>query len=291
MRSYTDLLQLYQDLTNNTDASNQTLGVTMMNNGVRDILGNRIAWKFLEESVAITTVSSQADYQLPYDYGKTIALESSDGGVFNALKQIKDRDSWNTLNDTSLESDYIRNYYLNSRTVSFYPVPATSSNTINLTYTKRVRDISNADYTTGTVSITNDTATVTGSGTTFTAAMVGRFIKVNADGFWYKITAFTSTTVITIEDTYQGTTVSGGAFTIGEMTLLPEEQDIAPVFYAAWIYYSTVNTDTVKAGIFKEMYLEHKQGLKDNNMNSSYDLGSDGEVDIVNPNDFPSNLT
>jgi len=39
--------------------------------------------------------------------------------------------------------------------------------------------LSNADYTTGTITLTDEDATVTGAGTTFTAGMVGRYLKYN----------------------------------------------------------------------------------------------------------------
>jgi hypothetical protein len=44
------------------------------------------------------------------------------------------------------------------------------------------------------------TAFVTGSGTTFTAAMVGKPFKAAGHSVWYLVSAFTSTTQITITD-------------------------------------------------------------------------------------------
>jgi hypothetical protein len=77
------------------------------------------------------------------------------------------------------------------------------------------------DYTTGTVTITTGTGAVVGSGTTFTSAMVGKGFKATGHTNWYKVTAFTDTTHITIQndtddDTagYDGGTISGAAFTI-----------------------------------------------------------------------------
>jgi len=46
-----------------------------------------------------------------------------------------------------------------------------------ITYKPRITDLDTADYTTGTVTITASSTTVTGAGTTFTADMVGRYIK------------------------------------------------------------------------------------------------------------------
>jgi|TARA_Y100000310_G_scaffold33937_1_gene32081 hypothetical protein len=52
----------------------------------------------------------------------------------------------------------------------------------------------------GTVEVAVTTGVVTGSGTTFTSAMVGRPFKANGHSTWYRVKAFTSTTEITIED-------------------------------------------------------------------------------------------
>lgn len=71
-----------------------------------------------------------------------------------------------------------------------------------------------APYETGTVSATNGSKTITGSGTTFTSAMVGRKIRVSSDTTYYVIASFTSTTSIELEQAYQGTTASGSTYSI-----------------------------------------------------------------------------
>lgn len=71
-------------------------------------------------------------------------------------------------------------------------------------------------YTTGTVSVSAGGTTVTGVGTTFTAAMDGRFIRFEGEAEQYEITAFGSTTSLTIE-AYLGTAnLSGVTYTITE---------------------------------------------------------------------------
>lgn len=67
-------------------------------------------------------------------------------------------------------------------------------------------------YNTGTVTINNDDTTVTGSGTTWTAAMVGQSILI--EEFWYVISGFTSATSIDIESPYSGEDLVGATYTI-----------------------------------------------------------------------------
>lgn len=82
------------------------------------------------------------------------------------------------------------------------------------------------DVTTGTVAVAATTGVVTGSGTTFTAAMVGRGFKANGHSRWYRVKTYTSATQITIEDdlddkasAYTGGAISAGAtFTVEAVT-------------------------------------------------------------------------
>jgi hypothetical protein len=59
-----------------------------------------------------------------------------------------------------------------------------------------------APYATGTVTMTVGSKTVTGLGTAFTVAMVGRKIRFNGENTYFRIASFTSTTVITLETNY-----------------------------------------------------------------------------------------
>lgn len=81
---------------------------------------------------------------------------------------------------------------------------------------KKYRGSTNANYSTGTVTATQDSATVTGSGTswnTSTNAIAGEYIQL-PDGKWYRITAIASDTSLTIETTYEGSTAAGQSYVI-----------------------------------------------------------------------------
>jgi hypothetical protein len=73
------------------------------------------------------------------------------------------------------------------------------------------------DYSTGTVAVAVTTGVVTGSGTTFTAAMVGGYFRASThpSDKYYLVTAFSSGTSITILD-LDGVAYTGGAVTAGD---------------------------------------------------------------------------
>lgn len=81
---------------------------------------------------------------------------------------------------------------------------------------KKYNGSTNADYSTGTITVTNGSATIAGSGTswaTTTNAEVGEYIQL-PDSKWYRITAIATNTSLTIELGYQGSTLSGQSYII-----------------------------------------------------------------------------
>lgn len=105
------------------------------------------------------------------------------------------------------------------------------------------------DVTGGTVTVDVTTGQVTGAGTTFTSAMVGRGFKADGHTTWYRVKTFNSTTDIIIEDdkdditsAYTGGAIGAGAtYTIeavtpkaittanllGQVALLKQKLDLA----------------------------------------------------------------
>src|SRR5438045_3907255 len=82
------------------------------------------------------------------------------------------------------------------------------------------------DYTIGTVTI-DASGNVTGSGTTFTAGMVGRGFKATGHTKYYRVKTFTNTTTIVIEDDlddvvsqYTGGAITGATYLVEAPTAL-----------------------------------------------------------------------
>ena len=82
-------------------------------------------------------------------------------------------------------------------------------------YLKRTRDLlTAANYTTGTVTITQDSRTIRLSGGTWTDSMVGRYFKPQGSGNWYRIIAFVSASELTLEQPIIESSASGQTYTI-----------------------------------------------------------------------------
>jgi len=292
MKSYTTLRNLFGKEVNRSDSTTLSLGDEWINDGVREILGMPENWKFLEKTITATTTSGTASYFLPYDYDELLSVKITVGSLDYTPIQVTNRDEWSELNSISYQSDFVTHFYILDRRIEFYPIPATTSNVITYTYKKRIVDLSEADYTTGTVAVTNNSTTVTGTGTTFTAAMVGRYIRVGGTGdrYWYRIASFTNATTIAIEVPYTGLTVTGQAYIIGQMSPLPENHDKAPVYYAVAQYWYQ-NNDGSRGDRYLKKFEQQKQMIVEDNINKTMELGLSDELSIRNPNWYPRSLS
>lgn len=284
MKSFTELRNLYGSLSNNTTSSNLTLGDQLINDGIRKLIGDRNDWPFLQALASTVTVAGTQFYYLPYNIDKLKTVVVINGNVRYNPTEVADRFTWDSLNtNTNVQSNIPNYYYIYAGQVGFWPIPSTAGLPINFTYTQSVKNLSNADYVTGTITATNGSTTITGSGTTFTSGMVGRYLKVNSDGFWYKIAGFTSTTVLTLEKAYQGTTGAGAAYTIGEMSILPEDYQDLPVYYAVSQYWY-MNGEVQRGREYERMFADGKQAMRLDVGNQSANVDINSTKQVINPN-------
>jgi len=265
MKSYTILRNTFGSLTNNTSATNLTLGDQLINQSVRVISTlNKGTWWWLEKTYDVPTVASQSSYEIPNKLRKLTDIYVTVGSNIYMPEMVYDAEKWKLVLASNLgTSDIPRFCYRMGNKVYFSPTPATTANTITFRGRLNVRDLNIADYTTGTItSIANGGTAIVANGTTFTADMVGRFIRITqtsaangGDGYWYEIGSFTDATHIGLLKPYEGTTIAAGTatFNIGQMSPIPESYDDAPVFRAVAIYWQQ-QKDLSMAKTFWMMY-------------------------------------
>jgi hypothetical protein len=105
------------------------------------------------------------------------------------------------------------------------------------------------------VTVTNGSATITHSGTGFTEDMVGRYFYVTdgSDGYEYQIVDYTSSSVLTLENVYEGVSGAGREFLIGIVPDIPEEYHDSIIDYCIGRLYLR-RSDTKKANEFLARY-------------------------------------
>jgi hypothetical protein len=228
----------------------------LINNYIRR-LGKLKDWWFMIDTDTETAVADQSEYYLPRDCDILESVYFVADDTKYLPKEVKTRVDWDCITSSDADASYPSYFYIQNNKINFYPTPSSADYTIYFIYKKKIVDLSNDDYTTGTISLTNGDATVTGSGTTFTSSMVGRYLEYNEE--WYKISTFTSTTSLELEYEFEGTTGTGLSYTVGEVSVLPEDYQDLPVYKAASIYY-TKKELTARAALFDQIY---KEGVED----------------------------
>jgi len=267
----------------------------MINEGVRIMLGT-IPWPFLEKTADETTVASQQSYKLPGDLYRLRSVFIKVGTYKYSPTQITSFDDWNVLNNpTGVTNDTVTYYFILGNEIQFWPTPATSSNTITFEYLQANRDMSIADYTTGTITtLANGSKAVTGSGTSWASGMAGHWLRITptnaangGDGLWYQIASVESATALTLVREYAGTSIAAGsaAYTIGDCSLIPEKYQLGPVYYAASQYWRQ-NGNQGQADRYAQMFQATLEKLIDDEATKTTSVViDDGSYSLlVNPN-------
>lgn len=294
MLSYSNSLSLYQKLTNNSETANTTFFNLIFNEKLRTLLGDR-PWSFLERTRTGTTTTLVQSYYLPADCKKLINVYITSGTQNYIPREVPNRKFWDNLNSTTTQyADDVQWFIIINNKIYFYPIPATSGLTITYVYITKQKDLSIADYTTGTItSIANAGVAVVGSSTVWTAKMAGRFIRFTdsdtantGDGEWYEILSVGSGTTLTLLTPYNGTSIVAGtaAYSIGQVSLLPETYHSIPVYEAVADYWAKESN-----GNLSQFYQGKADKLKEQMENEYFGLSTDVIVEeeddyIKNPN-------
>ena len=292
-----------QRLAGDTNSDYSSFLELMANTGYKEILAE-LGRPVIEKTKTSVTVANQQGYQMPPDFNFLKSIKVTVGSTKYTPDEEESQEQWDYLNSQVRSGDVPELYFIRPRfgfqgtEVQLYPIPSTSANVITVVYEAIDRDLSQTKYTTGTIAVTNGSAVVTGTGTTFTASMVGRYFQITSatgDGLWYKVASFSSATSITLENYYQGTTVSGVTYQIAEAFGLPEDLHMLPIYYACW-HYALFRRDKSRTDEYSGLYTlgvnqaKRRYGTKarSNIIKGKQRLNSSGGS---YPSFFPSNIT
>jgi hypothetical protein len=98
--------------------------------------------------------------------------------------------------------------------------------------------LTEADYSTGSVTMVQNSNIVLGATTTFTNKMVGQWLRVSGgDNRWYRIATYATATDLRLETYYEGFSVATATYLIGQTPELPDElHEVIPHGVAADFY-------------------------------------------------------
>jgi hypothetical protein len=105
----------------------------------RQILQSR-DWYFLETTSTATTTAGTGTYTLPSDLRKLRTVTLTTGTTAYPLKEITSRNDWNYIIQQPYSSDVGEYYYVEDNTVTIWPTPSTTGETITYNYRRTFAD-------------------------------------------------------------------------------------------------------------------------------------------------------
>lgn len=366
MLTFTSYQNQFTDLSQNNSPANQARGMGLVNQSLRYLTQK---YYFNEQQYQTLTKAQVQVYSLPFDVKDVINETVMVGGILWQPLEAPSRQFWDSLNTIPFYSDFPQFFYrFKASQIQLFPVPTTSNDPIIINYKRRIKDLSSADYVTGTVTAsqwksggiitTNGSSTIkgtsmsytpvlavndgvilsastvanipapfaanttyfvksvttpvpsisnpgnfdftfvlsatmggaaitptisagvaplqggpiiaynqagntiTGSSTSWTTNMANRWINIpeeqsntaSGDDKWYQIQSVESTTSLTLYGDYQGLSLTGATYTIGEVPILPEDYQDLALYRALWIYHNSIDPDANQAKIYKDLY-------------------------------------
>jgi hypothetical protein len=263
MITWDENIQDCQDLASDTNTATLAFLKRWMNKGYKKVLGH-FGRPESEDTRTASTVANQQAYLLPPNFLKYTTITVAVGSTIYEVIECESQYHWDILNRSTQTGDIPQQFFIRPRfgagghELLLWPTPSSSGNTIKIVYQATDKDLTQVKYTTGTITVTNGSATVTGSGTSWTSAMVGRYFQNtdssgNTDGMFYRIAAVGNGTSLTLENNYTGQTASGLTYQIVEMFGLPEDMQTLPESYALWHYFKW-KKDKVMAETYREEF-------------------------------------
>lgn len=221
------------------------------------------------------TVASQQYYDYPPGLAGVDNVYITIGDVNYPLQVINSPMSWDVLNALTIQPSAIPQFiYPRRDDYGIWPIPQ-DEYTITFSYFIRDRILSVDDYSSGTVICTNADATVVGTDTVFTSAMVGRWFTITdtttpGQGYWFRVLTYTDATHIELDRTWPYTTIATAVeYKIGESPEIPEEGHILLIDGVTADYYSGIRSDIAKATWFNNKF------WTGDGQNPNRDMGND----------------
>ena len=199
-----------------------------------------------------STVASQQYYYYPNGISRIDSVVITVGTQKFPLDIINSQKAWDIFNAIPVQpTTFPQLIFPRRNDFVVWPIPQ-DAYTITFNAYIRDRSLSVDDYTSGTVICTNGDATVAGTSTTFTPAMVGRWFTITdtttpGEGYWFRIASYTSAGSIELENSWQDTTIATAVtYRIGQCPEIPEEGHIMLVDGVTADFYSGPRADSTK---------------------------------------------
>lgn len=295
MKSINNLLSDFVALSGDSSGSTVALAKTLINFGIKNVrsLGD---FTFEKSSGTFSSAgtSTRQYYPLAQNVNKLDSVTFTYGGIKYTPTEVRSDDTWDRLTYSSTTTSNIPqfwHYKIDTKEVGFYPAIASGSLVFTTNFTKKIKDFSASDYSTGLMTGSAGGTIFTGNQAILTTGMTGRGIQITGsntqtDNYWFEIVGIKSTgTQIFVKETIPEA-VTTASYTIAEMIPLPDGTESTPLWYALWQYYQ-MKQQPVLANQYQAMYKEGITELEKRDMATTNKLVTqelEGGISDVNTN-------
>lgn len=205
-------------------------------------------------------IADQQYYQVPVDSLRVMDVTVTiPNGYTYPCNQVRTEYEWRQMNIVPYTSNYATNYFImGSDQIGLYPIPSDTVDAgLRFIYQEQDTAMSQDDYTTGTIEVTNGSTAITGTSTVWAQTQVGLYLQTTdgTDGNWYEIDSVDSSTTITLRTPYVGPSGSGKAYIIGQLMNIPMEYSDVAINYALMRYFESKNNPE-RAKYYKDLFDE-----------------------------------
>jgi hypothetical protein len=170
-------------------------------------------------------------------------------------------------------------FYIENRTLFLNPAPDSSTDEIIVNYKRKIVDFTEEDTTAGTIDVVNDSAIVNGTGTSWTADLVGQYIQL-PNGCWAEVIDVTAGNVLEIDLPYEGVTSTGNTYVIGQTEVFPDGFEYLSLYEAVGDYYHSVDEKLQTAQLWFQKAEALEERMRDELGNKTTDVAVN-EIDNV----------
>lgn len=296
MKTFNEVVSDFQDLSNDSSGSAQSLAKKLANTGIKRLLG-LADFSFNKGTGTISSGTNTQYYKINHRADKIDYLKVDYGGITYTPKEVKTEEIWNRINYVPTYSNVPQYWFFKPETkeIGIFPIPSDGSPVITQRFTKRTIDFSVSDYSTGTVLASSGGTFFQTTTGTWNTGMTGRGIKVYGtntpiDNFWFEISEVSGTATAYIKGLIPNA-IASGSYIISEIVPLPEGFEDLPLWFALNRYYQ-MKEKPVMAREYKDMWDEGTRELMRRDISTTNKvLTKESEIGVIDPNTDPWSIS
>lgn len=263
MLTWTDLQNKAVRLSRDTTAGTLAQLQQDMNQGYQ-LFNAKLSRYFSRKQQFTDVIEGQGIYQTPVDCVRIIGMTVSVSDTYQVpIKEIRSEFEWRQITAYPYNSNWPAYYFMiGNDEFALWPTPSQDvTNGIRFYYQQQDPFLSVDDIVSGdlspvqTCTVTNGSATVTSTGSTFTTQLKGLWFQTTGTTNlqWYEIVDVPDSSTLTLKSAFVGLSGSTISFRIGQIPVIPGEYHSNLVDYALWLFFSgkgNENRATLHKGLF-----------------------------------------